>query len=425
MASAAQNFNVASSLKRHVEQLCDDSLEGRAAGTEGEKLASKYIYDQLRNAGVTMLTDENGQDFKISSPEGEISSRNIVGIVDGCDSRLREEYIVVGAHYDNLGVNEMTVDGEPVRQYYSGADGDASGVAIMIELARMISDYKYIFPRSVIFVAFGAGEKGNAGSWYFANRAFEQIGSVKAMVNLDMLGRAGSTNPFQIFSQISKKELHYLMEQTRQEPVIITPTDNITQVTPSDHLPFYEKNIPVFCFTTGMTREYHTIRDIPSSLSYNNMEMVCNYLYHFLWIVSSNENLPKIGDDGKSIIDVKQEKIYTVGECDEKPQFFHSNELHFLQNWVYKYIKYPQSAVDEGVKGTVIVSFIIEKDGALTNLKVEEGVDERLDDEALRVINVSPKWIPGKIGGKKVRTRIILPVEFRLATGRGKFRIKK
>ena len=97
-----------------------------------------------------------------------------------------------------------------------------------------------------------------------------------------------------------------------------------------------------------------------------------------------------------------------------RPQFFHSNEKHFLTHWVYKYLKYPASAIRENVQGQVLVSFIIEKDGSVTNVEVEHGIDDRLDDEAVRVIAVSPKWIPGRIRGEKVRTRIVIPVEFRL-----------
>lgn len=425
MVCTAQNFNVRSQLQQHVAKLCDVDLQGRAAGSEGERQAAKYLFESLRAAGVTMLTDETGQDFKMNLPGGEISSLNIVGVVEGSDKNLCEEYIVVGAHFDHLGFNVLDQDGNRTLQVFSGADSDASGTAIMIELARMVAQYKFLFPRTIIFVGFGASEQGNAGSWYFANRAFEQIGSVKAMVNLDMLGHGDSSNPFQLFSQLSKKDLQYLVDRTKEYPVVLTPSLDVTEVAPSDHLPFYEKKIPVFFFTTGMTREYHTLKDTPETLSFGNMEMECNYLYNFLLMLSNEDSLPRINSDGQVTREVKPEKIYSVGECEVKPQFFHSNEAHFLQSWVYKYLKYPQSAVDEGVRGTVAVSFIVEKDGTLSNAQIEKSVDPRLDEEVLRVINVSPKWIPGQIKGKKVRTRIVLPVEFRLSTGKSSFGIKK
>ena len=90
-------------------------------------------------------------------------------------------------------------------------------------------------------------------------------------------------------------------------------------------------------------------------------------------------------------------------------------------------MKYPQSAIINGVQGTVMVQFVIEKDGKVTDVKVVKGVDDELDAEALKVINASPKWKPGKLSGKKVRASITVPVEFRLEKKGGKpsFGIKK
>ena len=129
---AAQNFAVAPSLRRHVEALSSEEMEGRRAGTAGERMAARYLYDALRDAGVLMLTDSLGQDFRITGDAGDIRSQNIVGIVEGSDPQLREEYIVVGAHYDHLGTHTLTVDGEPVVQLYPGADANASGVASVV-----------------------------------------------------------------------------------------------------------------------------------------------------------------------------------------------------------------------------------------------------------------------------------------------------
>ena len=83
---------------------------------------------------------------------------------------------------------------------------------------------------------------------------------------------------------------------------------------------------------------------------------------------------------------------------------------------MYKYLKYPSYAIEHNIQGQVLVSFIIEKDGTVTNVQVEDGVDELLDDEAVRVVSVSPKWIPGQIKGSKVRTKMVIPVEFRLSS---------
>lgn len=401
-------------MRRHVEALCDEGLEGRLAGTEGERLAAEYLYKALSDAGVLMLTDSLGQDFRIAAGGDSISSRNIVGIVEGSHPVLREEYIVVGAHYDGLGTNVLTVDGEPVVQLYPGADANASGVAVLIELARLVSEYRGLFARSIIFVGFGAGEQGMAGAWYFVNRAFGDMQGVKAMVDLEMLGRS-DPDSFRYFSQTDPVELAHLMNLVLDEPVVTHPRTLSEIIPSSDYLPFYERRIPVFLFTCGQGREYHTVKDLPRIVDCGRLEERCNYLYHFLKVLASEENVPSLEDDEQARQN-REEKIYAASECDVRPQFFHSNEKHFLQSWVYKYLKYPASAIEQKVQGQVLVSFVVEKDGSVTNVQVERGVDDRLDDEAVRVISVSPKWIPGQIRGRKVRTRIVIPVEFRLSS---------
>ena len=133
-------------LKNHIQYLSSDALQGRKTGTKGEKMAAEYLYDALEANGVIMLTDRNGQDFTIMSGNDSIHSRNIVGIIEGCDSLLRDEYIVVGAHFDHLGTHTLMVDGNPVMQIFAGADDNASGVAMLIELSRMVSETGLNFP---------------------------------------------------------------------------------------------------------------------------------------------------------------------------------------------------------------------------------------------------------------------------------------
>ena len=410
---AAQNFAVAPALRRHVEALCNEELDGRKAGSEGERLAARYLYDALADAGVLMLTDSLGQDFAIAADGDSIRSCNILGIVEGSDPELRDEYVVVGARYDHLGTHTLTIDGEPVVQVFPGADCNASGVAALIEVARMVAAYRGLFRRSVVFVGFGAGEQGMAGAWYFTNRAFTQIGKVGAMVDLHCLGRSGDDHPFRYYSQLGSRDLDYVLDKTREQPVVTVPTRLGGTPASSDYLAFYDRKIPVFLFTSGPAREHRTIRDTPRLIDYAALEARCNYLYHFLLVLCDQDAISTTGP-GADQASKRPERVYAASDCDVRPQFFHSNEKHFLTSWVYKYLKYPASAIRENVQGQVLVSFIVEKDGSVTNVTVEHGVDERLDDEAVRVVEVSPKWIPGQIKGMKVRTRIVIPVEFRL-----------
>ena len=108
-------------------------------------------------------------------------------------------------------------------------------------------------------------------------------------------------------------------------------------------------------------------------------------------------------------------------DCDRKPSFLGTTDPRvFLEKWVYQYLKYPEEAVRQGIQGKVLVDFIIDEGGKVTDVKVLKGVDELLDAEAVRVIAASPAWKPGYVRGKKVKAEISLYVEFRLEKKKNK-----
>jgi hypothetical protein len=158
-------------MKSHVRTLSSAMLEGRKAGSEGEKMAAEYVEETLKSYGVDVLSPKGGETFGLRKENGDtLTSRNVVAYVPGYDKNLRDRYIVVGARLDNLGSMTMTIDGRPVEKILAGANGNASGLALMLELARMVQTNSVLFRRSVIFVAFGASTETFAGSWYFLNR---------------------------------------------------------------------------------------------------------------------------------------------------------------------------------------------------------------------------------------------------------------
>ncbi|MBQ6573081.1 MAG: M28 family peptidase, partial [Bacteroidales bacterium] len=172
-------------LRENVAYLSDPARLGRKAGSQQEKEVASYLYRQLAEYGVTMLSPEEGEDFYIARDGDTLHSRNVIGIVEGYDPKLRDEYVVIGAHYDHLGVSTLKIDGHDVQQVYPGADDNASGVATLLEVAREVAGQNFLFRRSVIFAFFGAKEMGMAGSWYFLNRSFPHVGNIVAMINLD------------------------------------------------------------------------------------------------------------------------------------------------------------------------------------------------------------------------------------------------
>lgn len=248
-------------LEDHVTYLSSVSLEGRMAGSPGETAAAEYMYDCLYEAGVTMLSPRSGQDFSIVSEGDTVFSRNIVGIVEGYDSILRNQYIVIGANLDHIGTNILTVDGRPVRQIFPGANDNASGIAAVIEVARRVASSSFFFRRSVVFVGFGAKEEGMAGSWYFANRAFPDIDSVSMMMDLRSIGRSDPGSRFTYYTGVPNPEINSLVYGISQVGAFYVPSAGEGVMPAGDYLPFYEKNIPVMLLTAGPDRNNRTVRD--------------------------------------------------------------------------------------------------------------------------------------------------------------------
>lgn len=400
-------------MKTHVRELSAAHLEGRKAGSEGEKEAAMYVASKFVEYGIDLISPEEGEVFGLRTETGDtLTSRNVIGYVPGYDKTLRNHYVVVGARLDNLGTMTMTVDGNPVERIYFGANGNASGLSMLVELVRMVQTNSILFRRSILFVAFGASSETYAGAWYFLNRSFADAANIDAMINLDMLGTGN--NGFYAYTS-SNADMNALIRMQSGELQPIVPEIVGTEPYPSDHRAFYDKEIPSVYFTTGRYPEHDTYKDTQSIIDFENMERELEYIYNFtvsLANVSSRLAFrpSDVPERGKSY-----EDVVSYNDCDQRPMFLNSADpRQFLDKWVYQYLKYPEKALLEGVQGRVMVDFIIEKDGSVKDVRVVKGVSPELDAEALKVVGASPKWKPGRVAGNKVRTSMTIPVEFRL-----------
>lgn len=410
----------ASSFRKHVGNIASADNKGRKAGSEGEKAAAAYVYRVLESYGVEMLCPEEGDEFGITLQSGDtLTSRNVIGFIQGYDQKLRDRYIVVGARLDNLGTNILTVDGKSEEQIYYGANGNASGLAMMLELARMVSTNSILFRRSVIFIGLGASGETYAGAWYFLNRSFADKGSIDAMINLDMLG-TGDTG-FYAYTA-SNNDLDSVLESMSGELQPVHPEVVTYEPYPSDHRAFYSSEIPAVYFTTGRYPQHNSPKDTDDILDYGMMERELEYIYNFtVTLANTDDSISFSPETDLKAARPESEDVIPYFECDIKPSFLNSTDpRQFLTKWVYPYLKYPPEAVRDGIQGTVQVNFVIDKDGKVTDVEVVKSVDPLLDAEAVKVISASPKWRPARVNGQKVKSSMTLPVEFRLEKKSGK-----
>ncbi|MEI6457239.1 MAG: M20/M25/M40 family metallo-hydrolase [bacterium] len=204
---------------------------------------------------------------------------NVVALLESNDPVLKDEYLVVGAHYDHLGFGgpgsgSRTPDTNAV---HNGADDNASGTAMIIELSKAMAAEKKNLKRSIIFVAFSAEEIGLIGSKYFVNHPPVDIKKIKAMFNFDMVGRFDKEkNSISVSGTGTSVEADTIlrMQETSLPFRVVHAPDGYG---PSDHAAFYASNIPVFYFNTGVHTDYHTPIDDTEKLDFETEKQVGDF----------------------------------------------------------------------------------------------------------------------------------------------------
>lgn len=208
-------------------------------------------------------------------------TRNVVALLEGVDPVLKHEYVVIGAHYDHLGKGGPGSGSRAIDTLatHFGADDNASGVALMIELAnRLVSQGNN--RRSYIFAAFGAEEMGLIGSTMFTSDPPVGIQTVKAMFNFDMVGRLdAASKTLSIGGSQTSIETEDILERLNNGfSLNLSPEGS----GPSDHAAFYMQDIPVFFVSTGAHGDYHTPGDTPEKINYGGISAIANYFQNII-----------------------------------------------------------------------------------------------------------------------------------------------
>jgi Peptidase family M28/PDZ domain/PA domain len=204
--------------------------------------------------------------------------RNVIGALPGADPNLKNEWVVVGAHYDHLGLgNRNSLAPSQIGQVHHGADDNASGTAGVMELARIAVMNNHSWKRSVLFIAFAGEEIGLLGSSNFANHPTVPITSIDAMINMDMIGRVSNDRLFigGIGTSPSLKET----VEDFNKPVGLALNFSDSGYGSSDHTSFNAKKIPVLFFFSGLHTDYHKPSDTSDKINAQGAVKVLSVVY--------------------------------------------------------------------------------------------------------------------------------------------------
>jgi hypothetical protein len=227
-------------------------------------------------------------DFKTDVQKINGKSSNVMGMLEGSDAKLKSEYVVIGAHYDHLGLGgPESLEGNPYGKIHHGADDNASGTAALLELARVLASDRAQLKRSIIFMAFSGEELGLLGSAAFTREPLVPLTSVSAMLNMDMVGRLRDNSLFVGgvgTSPAWQPLLDKLNAKAENNFKLGTGQDGLG---PSDHQSFYIKDIPVLFFFTGSHAEYHKSSDTAEKINAEGERQIAEFVRQIAVSVAS------------------------------------------------------------------------------------------------------------------------------------------
>lgn len=259
----------------------------------------------------------------------EVAASNVIGILDGSDPTLKNEAIVIGAHYDHLGHGGSGSLAQKEGEVHHGADDNASGVAGVLELARMFSSQRPGPRRTIVFIAFSGEEEGLLGSSYYVNHPVVPLANTVAMINMDMIGRmknkslivggVGTAQEWRSMIEAANSWQGMTVSATgaSQEngsasaigvPIVVAAngrtivsndaarrfqlTLNEDGFGPSDHSSFYAKQIPVLFFWTGTHEDYHKPTDTADKINYEDEARILALVAHITRNVDASDKRP-------------------------------------------------------------------------------------------------------------------------------------
>jgi Zn-dependent M28 family amino/carboxypeptidase len=276
--SFAQEFET-ENLRKHVYFLASDKMKGRGTGSKQNLKAARYIEKKFKKMKLKPLGDKGYfQEFdaklrKVKVPDSIRPARNVIGFLDNNAAKT----IVIGAHYDHLGEGKQG-SSRAENSYgliHNGADDNASGVAGLLELARVYSQNNVKESVNFLFIAFGAEELGLVGSQFFVQHPTYDLSKIHWMLNMDMIGRLDKNTGVSIIGFGTSPAYELIFKDLKPEQFVKFYTGYEGRGG-SDQTSFYEKNIPVLFFHTGGHPDYHKPTDDADKVDYTSLKDILN-----------------------------------------------------------------------------------------------------------------------------------------------------
>jgi acetylornithine deacetylase/succinyl-diaminopimelate desuccinylase-like protein len=266
-----------------IRRLADPALQGRGLGSAGLDSAADDIAEAFRKAGLEPGGDPGNGHFqtwraRAGEPERLLRLRNVVGVLPGGDPQHAGEVVVVGAHYDHLGLGWPDVRDGNAGKVHPGADDNASGVAVLLELARVLKDGPAP-DRSIVFVAFTGEEANRLGSRHYLQAVGDEgAGAMVGMLNLDTVGRLGDGPLYAIGAGSAREWAHILRGAGYLSGVTVTVVEE--PLDSSDQVSFIEAGIPAVQLFSGAHADYHRPSDTLDSIDPSGLVGVASVARH-------------------------------------------------------------------------------------------------------------------------------------------------
>ena len=307
LVSCKQAINQETRIKEDVTFLASDKLEGRQTGTKGEKAAAEYIKKRFEELELLPKgTSEYIQPFTFKpktnphdevkfdvNGDGTITGNNVIGFLDN----KAENTVIIGAHFDHLGYGgEGSLFRDSIKAIHNGADDNASGVAILLNLAAKLKEKNT--NNNYLFIAFSGEEMGLLGSNYFVKNPTIDTKKVSYMINMDMVCRLKKDSALAVYGTGTSPIFKQTLKSHNNKFKLIQQESGVG---PSDHTSFYLADIPVLHFFTGQHEDYHKPGDDSEKLNYKGMEIISKYIFNIITDLDNNGKLAfrKTKNEGK------------------------------------------------------------------------------------------------------------------------------